>query len=95
MPIDWTVFHQNRAAIPAERLVPYQGGWVAWSFDGTQIVAHSTASEEAVEEMLRARGEDPTEYLISYIEGPQDELLGPILLNRLTPEQRARLVNPE
>jgi hypothetical protein len=71
------------------------GGWVAWSFDGSQIVAHSTESEAAVEEMLRGRGEEPAEYLISYIEGAQDELLGPVLLNRLTPEQRARLVNPE
>jgi hypothetical protein len=44
MPIDWKVFHSNRAAFPPEELACIAGQWLAWSFDGSQIVASSDAS---------------------------------------------------
>ena len=46
MPIDMKVFIKNRSEIPPESLVKYGGQWVAWSQDGTHIVAASAESEE-------------------------------------------------
>jgi hypothetical protein len=82
MPIDWKVFHKNRAEFPLDKLDPYLGEWVAWSFTGDAIVAHSSVSEADLREKLRAGGADPNEYATSYIPGPGDVFDGAFILSR-------------
>ena len=59
-------FLANRAAFPAEELARYAGLWVAWSPDGTRVAA-SAAAPEALEELLRAAGEDPLQCVMEGI----------------------------
>ena len=56
MAIDFKVFLENRANFPPEGLVPYSGCWVAWSPDGTHIVASSSESQDAVDKQLEDAG---------------------------------------
>ncbi len=95
MPIDMKVFLENRAAFPLDELARYAGQWVAWSPDGQRIVASSAESEDAVWDRVQELGYDLADCCLSYVSGPEDVLVGPILWNRLTPEQRARLDSPE
>jgi hypothetical protein len=37
---DRAVYVANRAKFTAQQLAPYQGQWIAWSNDGSRIVAH-------------------------------------------------------
>ena len=39
---------RNRKAWTAEQIAPYLGHWVAWSLDGTRIVAHHEDPVEVV-----------------------------------------------
>ena len=50
-------FLERRAAFPAEALAPYAGRWIAWSPDGTRIVADSEAPED-LDGRIRAAGGD-------------------------------------
>jgi hypothetical protein len=60
------VFIPNRAAFPAEELRQYAGQWIAWSPDGTAIVAgHSDPKQ--LDELVRAAGHDPFTCVHSYI----------------------------
>jgi hypothetical protein len=92
MPIDWKVFHQNCASFPLEEQARYAGQWVAFSFDGTHVVASSDESWDAVREILRSRGEDPNEYLIDYFAGPGDIVEGAVIVSRA--RDRASPVSP-
>jgi len=51
-------FLEHRAALPPGALTPYAGRWIAWSPDGSRIVADSQAPED-LDERIRAAGEDP------------------------------------
>jgi hypothetical protein len=64
------IFIQNRQAFAPEELAKYEGQWVAWSPDGTHIVAGSNESEEAVWSAVIAAGYDPQEVVFSYV--PED-----------------------
>jgi hypothetical protein len=59
------VFESNRRAFPDEELLKYAGQWIAWSPDGTAIVAHSAESDQAVVDELRAKGYLPGTCCIS------------------------------
>jgi hypothetical protein len=50
-------FLANRQRFPLDELAKYLGSWVAWSLDGTRIVA-SAANAEDLEERVRQAGED-------------------------------------
>ncbi len=52
------VYLKNRVAFPLEELAKHRGEWVAWSSDGTRLVAASR-NPEALDELIRAAGEDP------------------------------------
>jgi hypothetical protein len=67
------IFIKNRQAFPVEGLMKYAGQWVAWSPDGTKIVAGSSESEEAVWDAVIAAGYDPHECVFSYMGGPDGE----------------------
>jgi len=60
----------NRLAYPPEKLLAEYGGqWVAWSPDGTHIVAASAESGEAVHDLVVAAGIDPSKVVFSYVPG--------------------------
>ena len=49
---------KNRLAFPLEELANHRGEWVAWSPDGTRLVAASR-DLDALDNLVRAAGEDP------------------------------------
>jgi hypothetical protein len=76
MAIDWKTFYKNRSEMPVEKMAPYAGQWVAWSPDGSDIVAGSSKSDEALWELLEATGRNPTDYVFGYIPDPDELILG-------------------
>ncbi len=73
MAIDMKVFIKNRSEIPPESLVQYGGQWVAWSQDGTHVMAASAESDEAVYRLLEQAGLDGSEHVVGYVPGPTDD----------------------
>jgi hypothetical protein len=69
---DISRFPSNRRLFPLEELARYAGLYVAWSPDGTHILA-SGASEEAVEQQLQAAGIPPSQVIGEYIP-PMDSM---------------------
>ena len=57
---DVRFYDEGRSKFPPEDLLKYAGERVAWSLDGTRIVAHGP-STEAVEEELAAMGIHPSQ----------------------------------
>jgi hypothetical protein len=51
-------FLKNRAAFPLAELAKHRGEWVAWSPDGTRLVATSR-NPDVLDDLIRAAGEDP------------------------------------
>jgi hypothetical protein len=49
---------KNRVAFPPEELAKHRGEWVAWSPDGSRLVAASR-NPEALDDLIRAAGENP------------------------------------
>ena len=68
-PVDVLVFRRNRDMFPEEQLEPYWGKQVAWSGDGTRIVASGTSHEELYV-TLRSLGVDPTGVVVEFINDP-------------------------
>lgn len=65
-PPDTSKFHNNRCDFPWEQLIPYRGQYIAWSPDGTRILA-SGATEEETERNLVALGIDPSQVVGEFI----------------------------
>ena len=59
-------FIKNRGAFPLAELAKHRGEWVAWSPDGMRLVATSR-NPEALDDLVRAAGEDPENCLIQGI----------------------------
>jgi hypothetical protein len=55
--MDMKEFLKNRVAFPPEELAKHRGEWVAWSPDGTRLVAASR-DPDALDDLIRV-GEDP------------------------------------
>jgi hypothetical protein len=66
-------FRQNRQRFPREELEKYLGQWVAFSPDGRRIVA-SAATLAALEEYLKAAGEDAQRLAFENVPGPEDDI---------------------
>ena len=64
--IDGNLFNVNRSKFTYEQLAPYAGQHVAWSTDGTRIVAHHTNFESLFASVL-ASGLSSEEVVFSYI----------------------------
>ena len=70
-PPDLRFYAENRRRFPSEQLAPYYGRFVAWSPDGTRIVASGTEREE-VWRQLEAAGLDPSQFVNDYIDPPDE-----------------------
>jgi hypothetical protein len=73
--MDMQQFIRNRNAFPLEELARYAGRYVAWSPDGTRILA-SDADELELDATLRAAGHDTSEVLVSFVPFPDEIILG-------------------
>jgi hypothetical protein len=78
--IEINEFRRNQSCVPLDELQRYNGQYVAWSHDGTHILA-SDADAVRLCESLRAAGLDTGEVLISYIEVPEDASCGGVFLS--------------
>jgi hypothetical protein len=68
-PIDILLFRRNRDQFPDEQLQPYWGKQVAWSADGTRIVA-SGDDHKQLYERLQVLGIDPLTVVDEFIPDP-------------------------
>jgi hypothetical protein len=63
---DRSVYVRNRSKVLAEDLLPYENQWVAWSADGSRIVAHHADPTEALR-LLDAAGIDREDVNLEWI----------------------------
>jgi hypothetical protein len=68
-PIDVLLFRRNRDQFPDELLEPHWGKQVAWSADGTRIIA-SGDDHKQLYERLAVLGVHPTEVVCEFIPDP-------------------------
>lgn len=73
--MDMQAFQKNRQQFPAEELAKYAGKYVAWSPDGTRIIA-SDHDELRLTNKVRADGLDSAEILIAFVLADDEVLLG-------------------
>jgi hypothetical protein len=73
-PPDLSRFNENRSRFPPEDLLPYAGQHVAWSADGTRILAFGADMNE-VERKLIAAGIAPNSVVFGYVDPPDRILL--------------------
>jgi hypothetical protein len=71
---DLSHYHENRLKFPAEELAQYAGQYVAFSPEGTHILACGSTEEE-VEKRLEAAGIDPSQVVGSYVPAPDEIIL--------------------
>jgi hypothetical protein len=65
-PPDIRHFQENRNRFPPDRLQPYYGKHVAWSPDGTRILA-AGRTEEELEKALETAGIPPSQVVGEFI----------------------------
>jgi hypothetical protein len=69
--IDINEFRRNQSRYPRAELEKYNGQYVAWSPDGTQILA-AHADPIQLDAVLRSAGYDPGEILVSRVAVPEE-----------------------
>jgi hypothetical protein len=69
--IDINEFRHNQSLFPREELEKYNGQYVAWSADGTYILA-ADPDPLRIDAFLCAAGHDPAEILVSRIALPEE-----------------------
>ena len=62
-------FYANQRAFPREQLRQYAGQYVAWSLDGSRILA-SGETLDALEQKLFAAGLEPNRVVSHYVPPP-------------------------
>jgi hypothetical protein len=67
---DMEHFNENRTRYPLDLLIPYEGRHVAWSLDGTRILADGE-DMDAVEDKLVELGIQPNRVVFDYIDPPR------------------------
>jgi hypothetical protein len=67
--LDYQTFEENRRRFPHEELMKYAGQSIAWSIDGTRIVASGKDVNE-VADKLAALGIDVSQTVLSYVPDP-------------------------
>ena len=66
MSVDIKTFRKNQSRFPTCKLQKYNGKYVAWSPDGTQIVASDKNPEKLCKKLV-ARGYKPGELLVDAV----------------------------
>ena len=69
------IFFENQRKVKPETLLPYAGQHIAWSWDGSQILA-ADADRRALDQKLRDAGIDPLQVIHDYVEDPKLSYLG-------------------
>ncbi len=69
--IDVNEFRRNQSLFPRAELERYNGQYVAWSLDGTRILA-ADPDPLQLDALLCAAGHDPAEILVSRIVFPEE-----------------------
>jgi hypothetical protein len=78
MNMDMQEYLKNRLLFPLDELAKHRGEWIAWSPDGRRIVPRSRDAE-ALDDLVRAAGEDPEECPVEGIPDA-DTVLGGLTL---------------
>ena len=68
--INAKLFIENRNRFPGEEYLKYAGQYIAWSLDGTRILASGKTAEE-LDDNLRALGISPSDTLDEYVDPPE------------------------
>ncbi len=76
---------RNRELLSEEQLRPYLGKEVAWSLDGTQIVASADEFDKVYQAVLDA-GLDPEHVVFSFVEPPETDCANVQSLNAQEPK---------
>lgn len=74
-PLVEDCFDANQRSFPETELAKYYGKQVAWSRDGSSIVASGSTWEELLAE-IRTRGIDPFKVVYDYVPIPGESQLG-------------------
>jgi hypothetical protein len=69
--IEINEFRRNQSRFPREELAKYNGQYVAWSADGTRILATHVDPAE-LDSQLVAAGLDPSEILVNLVAIPEE-----------------------
>ncbi len=69
--IDVNDFRRNQSRVPREELERYNGQYVAWSPDGSRIVA-ADPDPVRLDDTLLAGGYDPAEIVVNRIAIPEE-----------------------
>jgi hypothetical protein len=69
--IDLKQFRLNQSRVPLKELAKHNGEYVAWSADGTRILA-GDADPQQLETALRAAGFDPGDLLVTFVSVPEE-----------------------
>ncbi len=74
---DWVHpdFFENQRNFPAEELLQYAGQRIAWSWDGSRVLA-SAPDEQELRHKLAAAGHDPRQVVYDYVPPPDLSFLG-------------------
>ncbi len=62
-------FVENQRKFPVEELLRHAGQHIAWSWNGSEILA-SDPDRRALDEKLHAAGIDPLQVIHDYVEDP-------------------------
>jgi hypothetical protein len=76
---------ENRNRFPPEELEKYRGQWIAWSLDGTRIIAHSD-DPDALPALILQAGEDPQRWVEECI--PEEDTIFPWSTFVMNPKPR-------
>jgi len=74
--MDTRQLREDRLAFPAAELVKYRGQWVAFSGDGRRVVA-SAPDLVGLDALLVARGEDPEQVALEFIDSDESFVTAP------------------
>jgi len=68
-------FLENQRKFPVDELLRYQGQYIAWSWDGSNILA-ADVNRRALDQKLRDAGIDPLQVIHDFVEDPNLSYFG-------------------
>lgn len=74
MPDPYKTYRENRAKFTVKELASFRGKWVAFSSDGTRIVA-SAHNQFSLYQKLEKKGLTMRDFRVEYMDDPEVSLL--------------------